>query len=152
MVINGEKQVQDLTTNQLFLGEYQPNLTKGARLALPKKIREVFGKNNRIILSRGFEKCIFGFTLSAWENESRKSIENSSSDKRSRMLKRYMFSGAYEVEIDTQGRVVLPKSLLTYSSLLTEKESLLIGAGDHFEIWNKRDWDKMFSIIEGQVL
>jgi len=152
MVINGEKQENKIITKRLFLGEYQPNLTKGARLALPKKIREVFGENNRIILSRGFENCIFGFTPDAWEIESQKNLDASTGDKRSRMLKRYLFSGSYEIDLDAQGRVVLPKSLLTYSGLQEESGAMLIGAGDHFEIWDKDSWGKIFETLEGQVL
>jgi len=60
---------------KMFLGEYQPNLTDGSRLALPKKLREqILG--DEVVLSRGFEKCIFVYDKQDWLNESQKQIDN----------------------------------------------------------------------------
>ena len=145
MVNNGEN------SRQFFLGEYQPNVTVGARIALPKKIREVIGEN-RVVLSRGFEKCIFGYTKQTWQEESEKTLISPISDKKARMLKRYVFSGAYELTMDSQGRVVLPKTLLEYSDLKDDCAAVIIGAGDHFEIWNKDYWVSTFDRIEQEVL
>jgi MraZ protein len=148
MVKNGE--IEEIKTT-LFLGEYQPNITPGGRLALPKKIREVLN-NSTVVLSRGFENCIFGYTKKDWVKESEKVLTAPSSDKKARMLKRYMFSGAYELEFDSQGRTILPKTLMEYSKLKEDSEVILIGAGDHFEIWNKSLWEQSFENIEEQVL
>jgi MraZ protein len=155
MVKNGEKdkslstaQTRDL---QLFLGEYQPNITGGARIALPKKIRQVVGNEKSIILIRGFEECISGYTKDYWQKESEKALESSVSDRKSRLLKRYMFSGAFELEFDSQGRVVIPKSLMDYANLKDGETCTFIGAGDHFEIWNKEKWDSSLLSIEKEI-
>ena len=157
MVNNGDKENFNIKkslspTFKLFLGEYQPNITGGGRLALPKKIREVIGDTNKIVLARGFEECIFGYTKSDWEEESRKTLISPISERKSRMLKRYMFSGAYELDYDLQGRVVIPKVLLDYGNLEKSSEVILVGAGDHFEIWNKHSWKQNFKNIESEVL
>ncbi len=151
MVINGDTAKSAVSAiKQLFLGEYQPNLVSGSRMALPKQIRDVLPEG-KVILSRGFEHCIFGFSKSFWEEESKKALAGPISDKKSRILRRYMFSGAFEVSFDKQGRVVVPKNLLMYADIRKGGTILLIGAGDHFEIWNKRSWEKNIKKIEKEL-
>ena len=122
---------------KMFLGEYQPNITEGSRIALPKKLREQI-KGDEIILSKGFEKCVFLYDKEDWIIEAKKQIENPITDSRTRELKRYMYSGASESAIDSQGRVVLPAILKSYAQI--DKRTVVIGAGDHIEIWNLENW------------
>lgn len=123
----------------MFLGEYQPNITEGSRLALPKKLREQI-TGDEIILSKGFEKCIFVYDKEDWVTEAQKQVENPISDARTRELKRYMFSGASETSIDSQGRVVIPNNLKDYAGI--DKKTVVIGAGDHVEIWDLDNWSE----------
>lgn len=121
----------------MFLGTYQPNLIGKGRIALPKKIRnEIAGE--RVILSIGFESCIFGFEEKAWENVVSSDINRPLSDPEGRKLRRKMCSRAAIVELDSQGRFVIPEELLNYAEI--KNEILIIGAGDHFEIWSKEKW------------
>ena len=128
----------------MFLGEYQPNLTDGSRLALPKKLREqILG--DEVVLSRGFEKCIFVYDKQDWINESQKQIDNPITDSKTRDLRRYMFAGAVDSKLDSQGRIVVPANLLSYAGL--EKNITVIGAGDHIEIWNTENWNEYFENV-----
>jgi MraZ protein len=129
---------------RMFLGEYQPNITEGSRLALPKKLREQV-RGDDLILSRGFEKCIFIYDKEDWVTEANKQIENPISDSKTRDLKRYMYAGAVESTIDTQGRVVLPNSLKEYAEI--DKKTAVIGAGDHVEIWDLGNWKERLEKI-----
>ncbi|MCA9308550.1 MraZ N-terminal domain containing protein, partial [candidate division WWE3 bacterium] len=61
---------------KMLLGEYSPNLTDGSRLALPKKLREQIDEDT-VILTKGFEPCIFLYAYSDWLNETAKHMENS---------------------------------------------------------------------------
>ncbi len=132
----------------MFLGEYQPNLTDGSRLALPKKLREqILG--DEVVLSRGFEKCIFVYDKQDWINESLKQIDNPITDLRTRDLRRYMFAGAVDSKLDSQGRMIVPTNLLAYAGL--EKEVTVIGAGDHIEIWNTATWNAYFENVSNSL-
>ncbi|MBW6441298.1 division/cell wall cluster transcriptional repressor MraZ [Patescibacteria group bacterium] len=124
---------------KMFLGEYQPNITEGSRIALPKKLREQIS-GDEIILSKGFEKCIFVYDKEDWVTEAQKQIENPITDSRTRDLKRYMYSGASETTIDSQGRVVIPNNLKEYAQI--NKKTIVIGAGDHVEIWDLDNWSE----------
>ncbi len=123
----------------MFLGTYEPNLMDKGRVALPKKIRNSLG-GDRIVLTTGFEHCIFGFPEKSWEEVTRTELARPLfSDKEGRDLRRKMYSGAVSIDLDAQGRFVLPQEMMGYADI---SESLvIIGAGDHFEIWSKRNWE-----------
>ncbi|HLB51759.1 MAG TPA: division/cell wall cluster transcriptional repressor MraZ [Patescibacteria group bacterium] len=123
---------------RMFLGEYQPNITEGSRIALPKKLRDQI-RGEEVILLRGFEQCIFLYDKEDWVNEANKQIENPITDPKFRNLKRYLYANAAEMSIDAQGRVVLPSSLKNYAGI--DKKSTVIGAGDHIEIWDTDIWN-----------
>jgi MraZ protein len=133
---------------KMFLGEYQPNLTDGSRLALPKKLREqILG--DEVVLSRGFEKCIFVYDKQDWINESQKQIDNPITDSKTRDLRRYMFAAASDSKLDTQGRIIVPTNLLSYAGI--EKDVTVIGAGDHIEIWNTNNWNEYFENVSNSL-
>ncbi len=60
------------------------------------------------------------------------------SEEEARRIRRQLFPGAVLVEIDQQGRVVVPRNLLAYAKV--ETKAIVIGAGDHFEIWEETNW------------
>ena len=133
---------------KMFLGEYQPNITEGNRIALPKKLREqVVGEE--VVLSKGFEKCVFLYDKADWEKEWDKQIDNPITDAKTRQLKRYVFSGAVSAVLDDQGRVVVPQALRTYAGL--EKEVVIIGAGDHMELWDRLTWESHLNKISSEL-
>ena len=132
----------------MFLGEYQHNLTKGNRLALPSKIRSEI-EANEIVLARGFEKCILGYQKSTWEEISKTELVKPVSEVEARRIRRQLFSGAILIEVDQQGRVVVPKNLLDYAKI--KNEAIIIGAGDHFEIWEKAVWQQYQEENYGQT-
>ncbi|EKD96305.1 MAG: MraZ protein [uncultured bacterium] len=123
---------------RMFLGEYQPNITEGSRIALPKKLRDQI-RGEEVILLRGFEQCIFLYDKEDWVNEANKQIENPITDPKSRNLKRYLYANAAEMSIDTQGRIVIPSSLKEYAGIV--RKATVIGAGDHIEIWDSDLWN-----------
>ncbi len=131
----------------MFLGSFEPNLMDKGRIALPKKIREELG-SSRLILTIGFEECIFGFTEKMWEEVTKPELTRPLfSDKEGRDLRRKMYSEAINIELDSQGRCVIPKSMLDFAGI---SESLIvIGAGDHFEIWEKREWEEYRKRLRG---
>src|SRR3989338_10515183 len=129
----------------MFLGEYKLKFTGIGRVILPKKIRMEL-TSEVIILSRGFEGCVWGFDEKTFEKEARRQLEISATEERARMLRRYLFSGSEPAELDSQGRFVIPSALLTYAKVMNEV--IVIGTGDHFEIWNKKIWEKHIKEIE----
>ncbi|OGD88588.1 hypothetical protein A3D04_01130 [Candidatus Curtissbacteria bacterium RIFCSPHIGHO2_02_FULL_40_16b] len=123
----------------MFLGSYIPSFNLNSRrLALPKKIRDYLA-TSEIILSIGFEKCLFGFDTKNWQAESKKQLVLPITQRRSRDLRRIFFASATPIKLDDQGRFVIPSDLLEYAKI---KRPIIIGAGDHFEIWERRTWQE----------
>ena len=123
----------------MFLGEYQPNITEGSRIALPKKLREQI-TSGEVILSKGFEACVFVYDKNDWLLEAQKQLEKPITDAYVRNLKRYLYASAAESAVDDQGRFVVPNNLKEYAKL--DKKTIVIGAGDHIEIWDQDIWNQ----------
>ncbi|MBI2012625.1 hypothetical protein HYS90_01715 [Candidatus Curtissbacteria bacterium] len=130
----------------MFLGSYTPSFDpQSRRVALPKKIRDYLA-TSEIILSFGFEKCLFGFDTEAWEKESEKQLVHPVTERGSRDLRRLFFSTAERIKLDDQGRFVIPGGHLEYAQI---KNPIVIGAGDHFEIWDELIWKEQFRELSG---
>ena len=132
----------------MFLGEYQPNITEGSRIALPKKLRDqILG--DEVVMSRGFEKCIFIYDKEDWMREAQKQVENPITDVKTRDIKRYMYASASETAVDGQGRLVLPNNLKDYAGI--KKSTAVIGAGDHIEVWDLDAWKTHLQKISAEL-
>lgn len=123
---------------KLFLGEFDHTLDERGRITLPRKIRAELGEQE-VILARGFDSCIFGFDKASWEKEAGRQLENPVTDKVARTIRRYMFAAAEKVEVDKLGRILVPALLKEYAGVKAEVS--IIGAGDHFEIWERSSWN-----------
>ncbi|MBI5452811.1 division/cell wall cluster transcriptional repressor MraZ [Candidatus Gottesmanbacteria bacterium] len=123
----------------MLLGTYEPNLIGKNRLVLPAKLRKEI-KGNRLVLAVGFEECILGFEEKKWQEATAADLAKPLSDPEGRNLRRRMFSQAVQVELDSQGRLVVPENLTSRGEF--KDEIVVIGAGDHFEIWEKKRWEE----------
>ena len=115
-----------------FLGEFYCSFIGQGRLVIPKKIREALGKGDFFTLSKGYDGCLSGYRQQDWEESTRQLISESAVSGKGVDLRRHLFSSAVTLEIDKQGRVVVPKNLLEYSKLKETKEATIIGVGNHF--------------------
>ena len=123
----------------VFFGEYQINFSGSGRLLLPKKVRELL-KGNTFILTKGFGNCLSGYDKDDWEKRATELLNPSLLQPNDMDNRRYIFSSLVYLEIDEQGRFVIPKNILEHSQL--EEKAVIIGVGDHFEIWNQENWQK----------
>jgi MraZ protein len=130
---------------KLFLGEYDHVLDDRGRITLPRKIRQELG-NDIVILSKGFDSCIFGFDRESWDKEAAKHLESPVTEEKGRELRRYLFAAAEKSEIDKLGRILMPTHLKEYAGIKGEVK--VIGAGDHFEIWDKSRWSNYSQRLE----
>lgn len=126
----------------MFLGRFKTYFSGKNRLILPRKFRRELGSDEIFYIYLGNNGEIWGFDKQNWlkQAESILNIPLSTEDGRKKRLN--FFSRAEECALDNQGRFILPSEFVQrVSSFDTEKsgfneEVLIIGAGDHFEIWN----------------
>jgi len=129
----------------VFYGEYSVSITAGGRIALPKKVRELL-TNNLFVVTKGFGSCLAGYDKRDWENRADSLLDVSLLDMDQIGKRRSLFSSTVYIELDDQGRAVLPNGLLQFADLDTK--AVIVGVGDHFEIWNTKRWSDYMSTIE----
>lgn len=122
----------------MFIGEYQHGLDTKNRMIIPAKLREELG--NKFILTKGLDGCLYAYPIVEWKvlEEKLKSLPITNKD--ARAFVRFFFSGASEIELDKQGRGLIPQNLIEYADI--EKEIVSIGVLTRVEIWSKEKWIK----------
>lgn len=134
----------------LFLGEYRVNYTGQGRIVIPKKIRDAIGNTSTFTLTKGYDRCLSGFRNTEWEKGAEDLMSNSILEMKKVEMKRHLFSGATTLDIDDQGRIIIPKNLVEYADL-TGNEAILIGVGTYFEIWNPEKWKTYSQEVEKNI-
>lgn len=122
----------------MFIGEYYHSLDEKGRVAIPTKFRKDLNKG--AVVTRGLDNCLFLYTKDAWQELAVKLAKLPISKANTRAFSRLMLSGAMEVEIDGQGRIILPEYLRKYGFL--KKKLVIAGLYDRLEIWDEGNWQK----------
>lgn len=122
----------------MFLGEYEYKVDAKGRVPLPPKFRKQFAEG--IILNIGPDGQINGYTEDGWEENAKELNSGPISRSKMREVTRAFFGSAFDLELDSQGRIMLPPPLREDAGI---KESLvIIGANNCIEIWSKERWNK----------
>ncbi|APQ77740.1 division/cell wall cluster transcriptional repressor MraZ [Clostridium botulinum] len=122
----------------MFIGEYNHGLDTKNRIIIPAKFREELGKN--FVLTKGLDGCLYAYPKSQWEVLQKKLETLPLTNKNARAFVRFFFSGAHELELDKQGRTLIPQNLLEYGQI--QKEIVSIGVSNRIEIWSKEKWEE----------
>ena len=97
----------------MWYGEYNHTLDQKDRLILPSKFREKIKtlKKKQFCITRGLDGCLSLYSHNEWKQLEQKLAALSFTKQQSRSFNRLLFSGATEVEVDTQGRITVPEYL-----------------------------------------
>ncbi len=115
-------------------GEFRHSIDAKGRLFIPAKLRDELGEC--FTVTRGLDQCLAIYPQAAW-NALETRIQALPMSK-ARDLQRFFFSNAFDAELDSQGRILLPLGLRQYAGL--QKEAVIIGAGGRAEIWDAARW------------
>ena len=128
----------------MLLGEFKHNLDSKNRVTVPAKLRMELGE--KPVLTRGLDHCLFIYPNRDWQLFMEKLNKLPLGQAKARNFKRFILSGASEIDIDEMGRVLIPEPLKKYSNL--KKEVVIIGVGDRIELWNEDMWNKYIETAE----
>ena len=120
----------------MFIGEYSHNIDNKGRLNLPAKFRRDIRQG--VVVTRGLDRCLFVYTRDEWELLAEKLAKLPLSHKKSRAFARLMLAGAWDAELDSQGRIMLPEYLRNYAHL--NKHVTVAGLYNRLEIWDEEKW------------
>lgn len=128
----------------MFLGEYEHTMDDKGRLAVPARFREELGDG--VVITRGFEHCLMGFTRAFFEKLAGQVSGLSLGSEEARNVRRLLFSGASDAPLDKQGRILLPQNLREYAFL--GEMVVIAGLNTHFEIWATDRWGQVLNGLD----
>ena len=123
----------------MLIGKYKNSIDIKNRICIPHKFRGDIG--GRCVLSRDMtDNCLNLYPLEQWDIFSKK-IEELPTIKMKR-VRQLIYSNSDEVELDSQGRIILNQQICEKTGLLAEKEAMIIGTLSHVQIWSLSEWKK----------
>jgi MraZ protein len=128
----------------MFYGEYAHSIDRKGRIILPAKFREVAKSHfiEKFFVTRGLDGCLFMFSEEEWRTQESKFKSVSFTKQQSRTFNRLYFSGAAEVNFDSQGRILLPIYLKDFAEI--KREVVIVGVSNRIEIWARNKWEEFY--------
>ena len=132
----------------MLLGAHEHTIDDKNRLTLPAKFRKAF--HDGLIVTRGLDQCLHAYRREDWDRlvQSRLAPLDPLS-KEARRMERYFFASAAEAQLDKQGRLMLPATLIAHAQL--GREVVVAGVNDRLEIWDRAAWRKELAEVEGSA-
>jgi MraZ protein len=134
-----------------FIGEYESTIDAKGRFLLPSGFKKQLPEEGQslFVINRGFEKCLTLYPLQSWEPLYKDISLLNDFDPKVRDFRRYFLNGATQIELDSAGRVLLPKNLMEYAGL--GKDIVLVSAVNKIEIWDKQKYQALFDAMSAEA-
>ena len=122
-----------------FFGSFDHAVDDRGRVAVPARYRHAFAEGG--VLRASADGCIELYTSDGFEQEIRSRLGDhvSTRDIEGRRVRRGFLPGAFTVELDGQGRVLLPAAIREAAALTGR--AVVIGCGDYVELWSPERWE-----------
>jgi len=133
-----------------FIGQYDSTIDSKGRFLLPVGFKKQLPEeeNHVFVINMGIENCLTLYPLQSWEPVFNQVIQLNDFDPEVREFRRQFLNGATRVELDSAGRILLPKNLMEHAFL--DKDIILASAGDKMEIWDKSERQKVMKGITAE--
>ncbi|PWT98573.1 MAG: division/cell wall cluster transcriptional repressor MraZ [Bacteroidetes bacterium] len=134
-----------------FLGEFEATLDSKGRFLLPVGFKKQLPEedNTRFVINRGFEKCLSLYPMKSWEPIFDEISKLNDFDPKVREFRRYFLNGATIMELDSAGRILIPKNLQEHAGL--DKDIVLVSAVNKIEIWDKSKYQQFFETFSPEA-
>jgi MraZ protein len=135
-----------------FTSQYESKLDAKGRIVLPARIKSQLppdGGVQELVVRKGFEQCLILYPMVEFKKVFSKISGLNEFNEEYRKLQRNFLSGVVTIELDGNGRFLLPKTMLTYAQI--DKEAMLVGMGNKVEIWNPTIYEKHLISDPGEL-
>lgn len=131
-----------------FYGTFEHAIDERGRVAIPAVYRQEFTAGGVVRVSA--EGCVELYTHQGFEAEAQRrlSAEESTRSRAARRTRRSFLAGAYPIDLDRQGRILLPQVVRSGASL--NGRAAIVGCGDYMEIWERESWTREQSALAAQ--
>ena len=119
----------------MLTGTFRHTLDAKGRVIIPVRFREDLGST--FMVTRGMDKCLTLYSVENFEALQEKLKQSPSAA--TRQIVRYLIGGAHPLELDNNGRAVIPPDLREFAGL--EKDLVVMGVSDRVEIWSSKEWE-----------
>lgn len=123
-------------------GEFSHVIDEKGRFFVPADFRELLGSKFKLTKGVGLgrdELCLSAYSEEQWDVLVQKIMSLPS--QKSNMLRYHFVAPKKDVELDNQGRILIPAKLREYARL--GKNLIVVGMVDHMEIWAEEEWNRM---------
>lgn len=126
----------------MFRGANKLTLDAKGRMVIPTRYRELLNERcgGRLVVTVDHDQCLLIYPRPDWEEKERKLMSLPTFNPQVRRLQRLMVGHATDVELDAQGRMLLPPQLREFATIT--REAMLIGQGQRFELWDEARWNQ----------
>jgi len=131
----------------MLLGEHEHTLDDKNRLTLPAKLREQLGAH--VVVSRGLDGCLYVYSDADWARLAERVGSLDPFSREARTMQRWFFASGSDAELDKQGRMVIPATLLANAAI--GRDVTVAGVYDHLEIWDRAAWREQQQTVEGSA-
>lgn len=131
----------------MFTGRYYHNLETKGRLAIPQSFRTELGSGG--VITWGLDGCLFLFPKSYWQKLSEKLASFSLTNPGARNLTRILVQSAVELDLDSQGRTLIPEHLRDQVNI--KKQVVVAGTLTRIEIWDRDAYHKHLDLIAQSI-
>jgi MraZ protein len=128
----------------MIIGEYKSKVGEKKRVSLPKRFREELGED--LILTRGYENALVLVNKNMWQKVAQEVMNGSFTNKDIRDTSRFLVGGAKEIDLDNQGRFIIPQTLFEHAKLKTN--IVFIGLVNWVEIWDEESWQERVKYLQ----
>lgn len=134
-----------------FTSEYESKLDAKGRLVLPAKIKAQLPEagGSELVIRRGFEQCLILYPMVEFKKVFSKISGLNEFNEEYRKLQRNFLSGVVTVELDNNGRFLIPRNMLAYAQI--ERDVMLVGMGNKVEVWNPTIYEKQLIQDPGEL-
>jgi MraZ protein len=128
-----------------LMGEYECKIDTKGRVMMPVALKKQIptAAQSTFVINRGFEQCLVIYPKNEWDTISEELNKLNLFSKKNRDFFRYFMRGATQLELDTNGRFLIPKSLLTYAGIA--QELVLFAFSNRIEVWNKATYETLLT-------
>ena len=131
-----------------FRGHYEHSLDSKNRLSIPTRFRAAFSSG--VVLAKEPEPCVAIWTPDTHESIIERALSGlNPMGSEHRKLSRFFQGNSFEMELDASGRVTVPPPLVSHTGI--EKEVVVVGVGDHLEVWGKERWQAEQEALDAEI-
>jgi MraZ protein len=142
-----------VVSGPMFIGEYEYRMDEKGRVPIPPRFRTEELKKEGVVLCPGVDKCITIYPNSEWKKVADALISGPIMPSKMRKLNRAFFATSFNVEIDGQGRIMVPVQLRQHADI--KDEVVVTGVNTILELWDKEQWaheKPTFQAEVGQII